>query len=74
MTLEEAMERHGFANVVEFNSMVASVNMTTPQNRVRLRMWQEQDGSKAGLERVILLTTLEQFVELRRGRTDSTDH
>jgi len=58
MTLEEAVVRNGFANVVEFNSMVASVNMTTPQNRVRLRMWQEQDGTHAGLERVIRVNGL----------------
>lgn len=58
MELEEQVKTLGFSDILEFNRMVASVNMTTPANRHRLRLWQEQDGTKDGLERIIRLNEL----------------
>ena len=42
----------GFADAREFHSMVAAVDITTPEKRRAFALWQEDDGTKEGLSKL----------------------
>ncbi len=42
----------GFQNVAEFNRMVAAVDLSTPERLAAFRRWQDNDGSKDGLQQL----------------------
>lgn len=52
--LAELVVKLGFTDEREFHRMVSSADISTPAKYGRFRYWQDQDGSKAGLERLLL--------------------
>ena len=53
-TLAELVVKLGFADEREFHRMVASADVSTPAKYGRFKYWQDEDGSKAGLEKILL--------------------
>ena len=49
MDLEKFVKQHGFDSIVQFNRLVASVDLRIPEQRIAFKTWQENDGSKEGL-------------------------
>jgi predicted KAP-like P-loop ATPase len=47
------LKQQGFKSVEEFNHLIAQVDTSTSEKYNRLQNWRVNDGSKAGLERVI---------------------
>jgi hypothetical protein len=53
ITLEELVKANGFTSEKEFHSMVASVPLTSPGARGLFTAWQDNNGTKAGLQKII---------------------
>ncbi len=47
--MEEIIKTMGFQNMAEFNRLVASADLSTPQRLLDFKKWQTDDGSKDGL-------------------------
>lgn len=67
--LEEFAKQSGFTDLAEFDKMVASVDLSSTANIVRFKSWQNDDGSKAGLENVIKLNKIDK--EFQNQRADA---
>jgi len=52
-TLEQAALGKGFASLEEFSLLVASVDLRTGERFAAFKEWQENDGTKAGLLRLL---------------------
>jgi len=52
-SFDEAARENGFANEAELFAMIAKVDMTAPGAILLFRNWQNNDGSKEGLQDVI---------------------
>ena len=50
---DEDAQSHGFDDAGDFFKMVSGADISTPDKLAAFKIWQESDGSKAGL---ILLT------------------
>lgn len=48
----EFVKGFGFKDGAEFHSMVARLDISTPERLDAFRRWQMEDGTKAGLERL----------------------
>ena len=53
MTIDEMVKELGFESEKEFNTMVASLNISTPDKYKAFRIWKDTDGSKPGLAALI---------------------
>lgn len=53
MNIEEAVLENGFTSPDEFFSMVAKVDLTSAEKLQQFKTWQNNDGTKAGLEKLI---------------------
>lgn len=49
---DEMAQTLGFADAEEFHRMVANADMRSPAARAAFKDWQENDGTKAGLEKL----------------------
>ena len=50
MNLEEIIKNeYGFESLVEFNKLVSSVDLSTPEKIKYFTNWKQEDGSKIGL-------------------------
>ncbi len=47
--MEELVKAMGFESLQEFNKLVASVDLSTPEKLKAFKEWQDNDGSKTGL-------------------------
>lgn len=47
--MEEIIKEYGFDSLIEFHSMVANVDLSTPEKIKKFKDWQNNDGSKVGL-------------------------
>ncbi len=52
-TLEEIVVSYGFSNEQEFHDMVAKFHPCTPLRLAMFRKWQQTDGTKVGLEKLL---------------------
>lgn len=50
---EALLQEKGFADEKEWSSMVAAVDLTQPGMQLLFRNWQQNDGSKAGLQELL---------------------
>lgn len=46
---DEFVKRLGFENTTEFSQLLASRDISTLEKQKALKLWQEKDGTKAGL-------------------------
>jgi hypothetical protein len=46
---DETAQSFGFADIAEFNRMIAAVDLSTPEKRAAFKSWQDEDGTKTGL-------------------------
>jgi len=67
--LEEFAKQSAFTDLAEFDKMVACVDLSSTANIVRFKSWQNDDGSKAGLENVIKLNKIDK--EFQNQRADA---
>ncbi len=63
MTLKEFCETHGFKNEEEFHKLTCKVDISRPMNLARFKNWQDEDGTKKGLLKVIRLTNRDAIKE-----------
>ena len=47
--MEELVQSMGFSSLDEFNEMVCSVDLSTPEKLAKFKDWQANDGTKEGL-------------------------
>jgi hypothetical protein len=47
--MEEMVKQLGFTDLNEFNKLVASVDLSTEDKIKNFKKWQDEDGSKDGL-------------------------
>lgn len=47
---DEIAQALGFASAEEFHRMVANADISTPEKLAAFKAWQENDGTKAGLD------------------------
>lgn len=47
--MEEIVRKMGFESEKEFHSLVASVDLSTPENMKAFKDWQNNDGTKEGI-------------------------
>lgn len=50
---DEIAREFGFDNAAEFHKMVAAVNLSTYERRAAFTHWQHEDGTKAGLTKLL---------------------
>jgi hypothetical protein len=55
MELEDFVKQCGFENEEQFHSMVSNVDLSTQEKMVAFTDWQENDGTKEGLEKLPVL-------------------
>lgn len=60
---EDILKAHGFASQQEFSSMVARARLSTPEERAAFKAWQEEDGTKAGLQKLLIPEPLDPHPE-----------
>lgn len=49
MSLEQLIKENGFESEKELHELVSSVDLSTPENLISFKKWQEEDGTKKGL-------------------------
>lgn len=52
--LNELVKQLGFIDVKEFFSMVSKADISTPDKLAEFQNWKDADGTKQGLEKIIL--------------------
>jgi len=50
---EKIIIENGFESIKEFNNLVSNANISTPEKVKAFRKWQLEDGTKAGLLKLI---------------------
>lgn len=51
--MEEIVKQYGFDSLEEFNKMVSNVDLTTLDKLKAFKDWQEKDGTKDGLLKLV---------------------
>lgn len=51
--MEEILEQYGFKSIEEFNHLVSSVDITDANTLEAFKNWQENDGTKESLLKII---------------------
>lgn len=51
---EEVFKELGFESSAEFNKMVADVDLSSAEKIAVFKSWQENDGTKSGLEALLI--------------------
>lgn len=59
--MEELLKELGFDNINEFNKLVASADLSSPEKLDAFKLWKEKDGSKEGLLKLQRTTPLSPF-------------
>lgn len=50
--IEEIVKEMGFDSLSEFNKLVSSVDISTPEKLKLFQQWKENDGTKEGLLKI----------------------
>jgi hypothetical protein len=50
LAVDELLKQLGFEGAAEFNRLIADVDLSTAAKITAFKRWQDEDGSKAGLE------------------------
>ncbi len=58
--MDEIVKQLGFENEAELHGMVANVDISTQDRLDAFQKWQEEDGTKAGLAALPVLTPMQQ--------------
>lgn len=53
LKLEAFLKDQGFSSFAEMDNLISLVDVSTPENIAELKRWQHDDGSKAGLLKLI---------------------
>lgn len=55
--MEKILKENGFESLKEFHSMIANVDLDSPDKIVAFKNWQKIDGTKEGLLKLIRIKT-----------------
>ena len=55
ISLKEFCDKNGYKSTEEFHKLICEVDLSRPMNWARFKNWQNSDGTKKGLLKVIEL-------------------